>query len=82
MAREHSHVPVSPSAFGLYADVPEATLDPEWHALVRQHALRALQPAQRMLGLWSHRTVKRPRGAPHGLEACLPLADEVAAWGG
>jgi len=30
--------PVNPSTVGLHADVPEAALDREWRALVRQHA--------------------------------------------
>jgi hypothetical protein len=29
---------ISPSTFGLQDNVPEAPLDPEWRALVRQHA--------------------------------------------
>jgi hypothetical protein len=55
---------------GLDEDVPKATFDPEWHAHVPQQALRVLQPAQCLLGLWSHGAVKRLRGAPHGLWRC------------
>ena len=65
---------------GLYVDVPKATRALAWHALVCQHVLRILESTQRLLGLWSNRAVQRPRGAPHGLEACRHFADTITAW--
>ena len=39
---------MNPSTFGLYADVPEAALDPEWCALVRQQACTLAGMLQRI----------------------------------
>ena len=40
--------PMNPRTFGLSADVPEAVLDPEWRALVRQQARTLAGMLQRL----------------------------------
>jgi len=81
MASEERHVACEPWHLWPLRGRPQGRPRPGVDALVRQQALRVLQPAQRLLGLRSHRPVKRPRGEPHGLEACLHFADQVTAWG-
>src|SRR5712692_2084890 len=65
--------------FGLFADVPEAALDPEWHALVSQQARTLagmLQRLQTAVAGVPQRTDAR-RHTTRGLQALVADAERL-----